>query len=178
MRPVTALCRIHDCVSDAGYIVSMLGLGSMTAIYCYEVLTRYFLGVATDWANDTFSNLLCVTIFSMLPHVTRIGQHVSITIVTEIAPSLRPPLHVFSYFLGFVMCLFAAWMSYEENVRQIVQQVVMEQNHPIPKWWMSVWITFGFVGAALYFLRGIVARDSLKPVSWITPWAKNTDEAA
>ena len=44
-------------------MIGTVGLGSMAVIYCYEVLTRYFLGVATDWANDTFSNVLCVTIF-------------------------------------------------------------------------------------------------------------------
>ena len=71
MRPVLTLCRLHDLLSDAGYVIGTLGLGSMAAIYCWEVLTRYFLGVATDWANDTFSNLLCVTVFSMVPHATR-----------------------------------------------------------------------------------------------------------
>ena len=171
MRPIKALCRLHDVLSDAGYVISAAGLGIMTAVYCYEVLTRYFLGLATDWANDTFSNVLCVTIFAMVPHATRLAQHISITLVIEIAPGSRPALKAFSCILGFAMCAFAAWMSYEENVRQVVQQVVTEQNHPIPKWWMSVWITFGFLGAAFYFLRALFDNDATRPKSWITPSA-------
>ena len=59
------LCRCHDALTDAGYVVGTLGLFSLVAIYCYEVLTRYFLDLASDWANDTFSNVLCVTIFAI-----------------------------------------------------------------------------------------------------------------
>ena len=176
-RPVAALCRLHDALSDAGYVVGTVALGAMTAIYCYEVLTRYFLDLATDWANDTFANVLCIAIFSMVPHATRRAQHVSITLVIEIAPRLRPALKAFSCVFGFVMCAFAAWMSYEENLRQIVQEVVTEQNHPIPKWWMSVWITFGFLGAAFYFLRALFDREWVRPVSWITPGARRADGA-
>lgn len=164
-----SLCRLQDAVSDAGYVVGMAGLGSMAVIYCYEVLTRYFLGVATDWANDMFSNLLCITIFAMVPHATRKGQHISISLLVEMVPRLRGPLNAYTGLLGFVVCLFAAWMSLEENIRQIALEIVTEQNRPIPKVWMSSFITFGFAGAALYFLRSLSTSEAVRPVSWITP---------
>lgn len=167
------LCRLHDGASDAGYAVGTIGLAALAVIYCYEVLTRYFLGVATDWANDMFSNILCVTIFAMVPHATRRGQHIAISLLAEIKPSLGPGLRGFASFVGFIVCLLAAWMSYQENVRQIVEQIVTPQNHPIPQWWMSVWITFGFAGASFYFLRQLIdefrPNEIVKPVSWITP---------
>ncbi len=169
MRPVVLLCRLHDGLSDLGYIVGALGLASMAAIYCYEVLTRYFLNLATDWANDTFSNVLCVTLFAMVPHATRRGQHIAITLLPEIWPRLAPALRLFTAVLGTVMCLFAGWMSLEENIRQITMEIVTPQNYPVPQWWMSVFITYGFAGAALYFLRGLFPHPALAPVSWITP---------
>lgn len=163
------ICRFHDAIADAGYLVGVLGLASMVVIYCYEVVTRYFLNVATDWANDAFSNILCVTIFSMVPHATRRGLHISISLLVEMVPRLERALQVFTGLLGFVVCLFAAWMSFEENLRQIAMQIVTEQNYAVPKIWMSSFITFGFVGAALYFLRSLFRLEAVRPVSWITP---------
>ena len=169
MRPFVMLCRIHDGLSDFGYIVGALGLASMAAIYCYEVLTRYFLNMATDWANDTFANVLCVTIFAMVPHATRRAQHISITLLSEIVPKTGPALAVFTAVVGTGMCLLAGWMSLEENIRQISMEIVTPDNHPIPQWWMTVFITFGFVGAAFYFFRSLFANEAIRPMSWITP---------
>jgi TRAP-type C4-dicarboxylate transport system permease small subunit len=141
-------------------------------MYCYEVLTRYFLGIATDWANDMFSNVLCVTIFSMVPHATRKGQHISISLVTEMVPRLQRPLHIFTGLFGVAVCILAAWMSLEENIRQIAFEIVTEQNRPIPKVWMSSFITFGFTGAGLYFFRSLIPFEAVQPKSWITPGSK------
>jgi len=174
MLPLRWLCRLHDALADAGYVMGTLGLASMAALYCYEVLTRYFLGTATDWANDTFSNVLCVTIFSMVPHATRRGMHISINLITETVPRSEGPLRVFSGVVGFVVCLFAAWMSLEENMRQVALEIVTEQNRPVPKIWMSSFITFGFAGAAIYFLRSLFRADAVRPVSWITPGGAKT----
>ena len=140
----------------------------MAAMYCYEVLTRYFLDLATDWANDTFSNVLCVTIFAMVPHATRKGQHIAITLVAEMAPRTGPALRLLTALLGTGMCMFAGWMSLEENIRQITMEIVTPQNYPIPQWWMTVFITYGFVGASLYFFRSLFSHEAVKPVSWIT----------
>ena len=166
---VRGLCRLHDGLTDAGYVAGTLALFSMAAIYCYEVLTRYFLGLATDWANDTFSNLLVITVFAMVPHATRMGQHISISLLAELVPSWRSKLALFANSLGVAVCLFAAWMSLDENLRHIQMQLVTEQNHPLPKIWMSSWITYGFVGAALYFLRATIPAAAVRPISWITP---------
>lgn len=166
---VKGLCRIHDGISDVGYIVGSLGLASMAAMYCYEVLTRYFLGTATDWANDMFANVLLVTIFAMIPHASRMGQHISIGLLVEIMPSSRKPLKIFTGIFGVAVCLLAAWMSLEQNLHQIEIQQVTEQNRPIPKILMSSWLTFGFFFSSFYFLRAMFNSDAVKPVSWITP---------
>lgn len=167
MKPVAALCRFHDAIADLGYVVGSVGLATMASLYCYEVLTRYFLDVATDWANDTFSNVLCVTIFSVVPHATRRGAHISISLLIELYPRTAPTLRIFTGVFGFAMCCFAAWMGYSENVRQITMGIVTPDNHPIPQWWMTIWITFGFLGAAFYFLRGLFDHPAVAPVSWV-----------
>lgn len=167
MRVLRLVCRLHDALTDAGYIVGIVGLSAMVLIYCAEVITRYFLGTALTWANDAFSNVMLITLFAMVPHATRAGRHISINMLAELVPNLRRPLHYFTSVAGFVVCLFVAWMSLEENLRQIALQIVTEQNHPVPKIWMSSFITYGFVGAALYFLRSLFPLPRLHPVSWI-----------
>ena len=171
MPILRGFCRLHDALTDAGYAAGALALFSMAAIYCYEVITRYFLGLATDWANDTFSNLLVITIFALVPHATRTMQHISISLIWELVPSSREALRILTGVVGIAVCLFAAWMSLGENARHIEMQLVTEQNHPLPKIWMSAWISYGFIGAALYFLRGVIPGETVKPKSWITPKA-------
>lgn len=163
------LCRCHDALTDAGYVVGTLGLLSLVAIYCYEVLTRYFLDLASDWANDTFSNVLCVTIFAIVPHATRRGLHISVSLLPDTVPRLQRPLGLVTAIVGFLACLFVAWMSLEANIRQVVLQIVTEQNRPLPKIYMSGFITFGFFVAAFYFPRALFAHGALAPRSWVVP---------
>lgn len=169
MSGVRFLCRLHDGVSDAGYVVGTIALALMAAIYCYEVVTRYFLGIATSWGNDLFVNVMLISIFAMVPHATRMGQHISINLVMDTVPVLRAPLKLIIGVVGVGVCVFMSWMSFEENVRHVVLGIATEQNWPLPKIWMSAWITFGFGGAALYFLRAILPGEAFRPRSWLTP---------
>lgn len=164
MKPIRLLCRLHDALADAGYVISVVGLSAMVLIYCAEVVTRYFLNTALSWANDTFSNVMCVTLFAMVPHATRAGRHIAINLIPEQIPARRRPLHLFTAIAGFVVCLFAAWMSWEENLRQIALGILTAQNHPIPVVWMSAFITYGFASAALYFLRSLSTHPDIVPV--------------
>lgn len=172
MSILRVICRIHDAATDAGFVVGTFGLFMMVAIYTYEIVNRYFLGVATDWANDAFANILCVTIFALVPHVTRQGAHISISVLVEVVPRVKPVLRVFTGVLGFAVCALAAWMSLEANIRQVALDIVTEQNRPVPKIYMSAFITFGFFGAALYFLRSLLPDGVVRPVSWVWPQAK------
>ena len=168
-RVMRFACGVHDGLTDAGYIVGILALCTMVPIYCAEVVTRYFLDTTLSWANDAFSNVLCITLFSMVPHVTRMRRHISINLVSELLPCTERALHYFSAAAGFIVCLLLAWMSFGENLRQIELQIVTEQNYPVPKIWMSSFITYGFIGAAFYFLRGLSSSPNVKPVSWVAP---------
>jgi TRAP-type C4-dicarboxylate transport system permease small subunit len=169
MGVVRRLCRLHDGISDAGYVIGTVALAAMAAIYCYEVVTRYFLGIATSWGNDLFVNIMLISIFAMVPHATRKGQHIAITLLADTVPVLRSPLKITVGAVGVGVCFFMAWMSFSENLRHVALGIATEQNWPLPKILMSSWITFGFVGAAFYFLRAIVPGPDVRPVSWITP---------
>lgn len=148
----------HDWVTDLGYYMSAAALAMIVVAYTYEVVARYFFAAPTGWANDSVSYLLCVGVFLAVPRLAREGGHVAITIVLERAPKgTRRPLVIFGGLLSFVACAVAAWISADENLRQMVQGTETLATHPIPKWWVSVFITYGFAWAAPYFLRHLEA---------------------
>jgi C4-dicarboxylate transporter, DctQ subunit len=178
MKIVRYLCRIHDALTDAGYIIGVVGLSSMVLIYCAEVVTRYFLSSALSWANDTFSNVMCVSLFAMIPHATRAGRHIAINLVPELLPAARIPLAYLAAAAGFLVCAFVGWMSLEENIRQIDLGIVTEQNNPVPKIWISAFITYGFFGAALYFLRDLFHVPAMSMVATLPQPQSQTGPAS
>ncbi|MFV0244718.1 MAG: TRAP transporter small permease [Qingshengfaniella sp.] len=178
MKPISLIGRLHDGLTDAGFILSTLGLAAMVMIYCAEVVTRYFLGQPLDWANDTFSNLLCMTLFSMVPHATRSLAHIEINLIPEMLPAARRPLALLTNLAGCVVCAFIAWMSLSENLRQIAMGILTEQNHPVPVWWISVFITYGFASSALYFLRFLLPLAGLRSHSFLTSLEPSNDSSA
>ena len=176
MRLLRSAARLHDAITDLGFVLGSLALGGILAVYSYEVAARYFFSAPTKWATETVQNLLVFVIFLTVPHVTRLGAHIAVTILAEYVPALRAPLKYFTIIAGVGMCLFAAWISFGENVRQIQLSIVTEANFPIPKWWMSIAITYGFIGAALYFLRLADWTGTMKPKSWVAPPIETTAE--
>ncbi len=148
------LCRLHDRLTGLGFELSKLCLGVILFAYCYEVAARYFFGAPTWWANEAVSYSLCIGAFLMLPHVTREKGHVAVTVILETLPPRHArPLYWFIYLAGFLVCAAATWISFDENVRQVVKDVHLMKVRPVPKIWISAWITYGFGSSALYFLR-------------------------
>lgn len=148
------LGRLHDGITDVGFHLSKLCLAIIVFSYCYEVVARYFFAAPTWWADEAVSYALCIGVFLMMPHVTRRGGHVAVTLVLE----TMPPRHArtltwFIYLLGFLTCAAATWISLDENIRQVVKDVQLMRVKPLPKYWISSWITYGFLGSTLYFLR-------------------------
>lgn len=155
LRPVLArLARAHDVVTDIGGHIGKLCLCGIVFAYCYEVIARYFFGAPTWWANELVSYALCIGCFSLMPEVTRAGGHVAVTVIVEHMPSTQTAL--LSRLLNlcaFVTCGAATWISLDENIRQVLQDVHLMKVYPLPQIYISVWITYGFASSAIYFLR-------------------------
>ena len=151
---LNGLARVHDGLTDVSFQFSKLCLGIIVFAYCFEVAARYLFNAPTWWADEAVSYSLCIGCFTMMPHVTREKGHVAVTLIVDMLPPARArPIYWFIYLLGFLACAFAAWISLDENIRQIVKDVYLMKVKPVPKYWISVWITYGFASSALYFLR-------------------------
>jgi len=77
-------------------------------------------------------------------------------VVAAAGPGVAFAVNAASY--AFVICAIGTWISLDENIRQYVQEVFLMRVHPIPKWWISSFITFGFAMSALHFLRKLDPR--------------------
>ena len=167
MSTVRKLCAAHDITTDIGLISAAISLGLMFAVFCIEVGSRYFLGIALSWSNDMFSNFMIVSIFAIVPHVARVKMHISLTLLEEMYPRFKRPLGYFTNVSGFLICVFLTYICFNENLRQVALGVMTQQNHPLPMVWFTVFLTFGFASSALYFLRSMFDRPATAVRSWV-----------
>ncbi|MEX2127626.1 MAG: TRAP transporter small permease subunit [Xanthobacteraceae bacterium] len=151
------LLRAHDAVTTFAFELSKLCLVVIVFSFSYEVVARYFFAAPVWWANEVVSYALCVGVFLAMPEVTRRHGHVAVTVIPELLPPrYRNILLSCIQFVGFLACAAVAWMSLNQNISQYVREaLIIAAVRPIPKVYISAWITFGFLSSALYFLRNL-----------------------
>lgn len=154
-----SLAKFHDWLTDAGLWLGAGLLGVIFVVYCWEVLVRYVFASPTTWGLEAIQYSQCIGIFVTIPYLAKTGGHVAVTIVVDrTSREFGERLSWFIYFVGFVMCAILTWMGLDENVRQIVQEVKIMAVHSIPKWWISVFLTYGFGMSAIHYLRKLNFR--------------------
>jgi C4-dicarboxylate transporter DctQ subunit len=159
---LASLLRAHDAVTTFGFECSKLCLVVIVFSFSYEVIARYFFAAPVWWANEVVSYALCIGVFLAMPEVTRRNGHVAVTVIPEMMPArYRMILLACIQIVGFLACIAVAWMSLNQNISQYVRDaLIIAAVRPIPKVYISAWITFGFFSSALYFLRNLELRES------------------
>ena len=165
MRELYFVRRLANALTTLGAIIASGALGVIVVAYCYEVVSRYFFNHPTIWASDLVAFLLFISIFLMIPEVTRSGGHVSVTLLEDrLSARARARLQTALALLSAIACFAAAWISGCENVRQFVHEVTTVSIYPIPKWILSCAVTYGFVLSGTHFLLTFLSpapiRDS------------------
>jgi TRAP-type C4-dicarboxylate transport system permease small subunit len=150
----TALGRAHDALTAVGFLAAKLCLVVIVVSYTYEIVARYFFLAPTSWSNEAVSYALCIGTFLAMPELTRRRGHIAISFVIEsLSERAARALAIAIAVVSGLVCLFVAGLSFEENIRQVVHEVMLVRVDPIPKVWISSWITFGFLSSGLHFLR-------------------------
>jgi C4-dicarboxylate transporter, DctQ subunit len=151
------LLRAHDAVTTFGFELSKVCLVVIVFSFSYEVVARYFFASPVWWANEVVSYALCIGVFLAMPEVTRRNGHVAVTVLLDALPRhYRAVLLGCIQFIGFLACLAVAWMSLNQNISQFQREtMIIAAIQPIPKVYISAWITFGFFSSALYLLRNM-----------------------
>jgi C4-dicarboxylate transporter, DctQ subunit len=157
MRP---LLRLHGLVTDLGYLAAALGLASMGALYCMEVVFRYFLNAPTRWSLELITYLMLIVTFLAVPHAVRGGMHIAVTLLADLYPKHARRILSAMNGIGAILCGFIAYISLLENIAQYQGSIETIGNIPIPKWWLSIFITYGFFNSALWYLRLLFHRSA------------------
>ena len=156
--------RIHDLITDAGRALAILCICLICLSFVYEVTARYLFNAPTSWANAFVAYFLCASIFLVVPELTRRNAHVVITILREALPTLgQRRLDLVLRVIAGGMCLFAAWFCAAETLKQFERGVETISAWPVPKWWVSMFVPYGFLGAGIYFLRQTMGEAPAAP---------------
>lgn len=154
MIALRGLGAIQDWLSRAGFILAACILAFISVAYCYEVISRYFFNAPTIWASPLVSYSLCLTIFLTLPDLARRSLHISIDLHEAWAsPAAIERLLRLTRLVAGVTCLAAAWITVEQAWSEYAVGVWTNTYLPIPKWWLFVFIPYGFLSGGIYFLR-------------------------
>lgn len=155
MRNVLARLEwAHDRLTSISFILAQFCLFVIVFSYSYETISRYFFSAPTWWSNEVVAYALCIGTFLALPHITRERGHIAITFLIELLPPRGSKLaNMMLAIFSSVVCLFVAWICLNANISHFTKWEMMVRVRPIPKLWLSMWLTYGFFSAGLHFLR-------------------------
>jgi len=147
--------RWHNILTNSLFIIGVSAISFITAIYCFEIVARYFFRSPTGWANDAASFLFSVGIFMCLPRVTQDRGHVAVTLIFHVvSDGIAKRIAATVAFSSALICLVAAVITGHETVRQVTLGILTNSSIGIPKWWITIWMPYAFFSSGLYFLRG------------------------
>src|SRR4029450_9794728 len=141
------LVKAHDALTFWSFVAATVLLGIIFLTYCLEVVLRYLLNSPTSWSGELISYAQCASVFLVMPLLTKVGGHVAATVSW------------FLYFISAVVCLMVAWFGLDENLRQYIDNVRLMRVHAVPQWWVSSFITYGFLMSAIHYLRQLDFRN-------------------
>ncbi|MCT4685600.1 MAG: TRAP transporter small permease [Roseicyclus sp.] len=148
----------HDVISHTGFVLGAGAIGLIVVIYAYEVTMRYFFVAPTMWASDFVSFLLLFSVFLVMPWLTREGGHVAVTLLPDMLPERLGALVLrLGWVAGAAACLWAAWISLQENIVLFERGTATLTVVRFPKWTLTAVITYGLLNSGLYFARLAVA---------------------
>lgn len=148
------LVRILDLVTRLSLYLSGAALFLILGTYVFEVVMRYFFNTPSSWGNDVIQLFFAAMVMLAIPGVTRLRGHIVISFFLEkIKPNSRQNLERGIAFFGGIMCFLTAYICFQESLRQYQQSIETLWNTPIPKWWISGFVPYGFMLSGLQMLR-------------------------
>jgi TRAP-type C4-dicarboxylate transport system permease small subunit len=157
LRP---LLWIHDWITRIGFYAASLGLMAMCGLYCMEVVLRYFLNAPTTWSTDVITFILLFSTFAAIPYAVKQAMHVSVTIIIDMWPASAPYVGAFINIFGIVLCGFVGYIAYGTSVQQYVGNIETSGSLMVDKWFLTAFISYGFINSALWHIRLLLTGQS------------------
>jgi len=153
--------RLLDSITRLSLYLSGIALFLLLFSYIFEVVMRYFFDMPTTWSYDLGKAFLCTSVMLALPDITRNRGNITIDVLLEqLPPTILEKVKQLITLVCFGICLATAWICFDETLRQYTANIETFWNNPVPKWWISSLIPFGFLLSGLQFFRlSIVAKN-------------------
>ncbi len=144
----------HDRITRLGFSLGAITLCGIVLCFWIEVVARYFFNSPTFWSSSMVSYLFCISVSLAIPELARTHGHIAITVLPDtLSVENQARYQRVIALLSAGVCLLATWIFIQENIRQITGNTTTALGLDIPKYWISIFITYGFGNTALHFLR-------------------------
>ena len=129
----------------------------ITVAICWEILSRWILGVGNLWLVEISEYMLLYVTFLGAAWVLGNDRHVAIDLVlNQLSAANQRRLQVFLSSLGAICCLVIAWFGVVMTIDQF-QAGIRETTLLAPEsFWITSVIPFGFLLLGVQFLRRVV----------------------
>jgi len=152
--------RLIDGVSRTTGILSALALLVMTAVVCYEVISRYVFNEPTYWGSDIATYILVGMTFLGLAEAQRLDDHVRVELLlSRMVPQRRRHWEIFANWLGLLFVLFAGWQMASFNVQEYLNDTRDWGLLATPQWIPELAVSLGYL-AFVWAILGDLMRAS------------------
>jgi TRAP-type C4-dicarboxylate transport system permease small subunit len=104
-----ALARINSVMAALG----MCALVAASLVLTHSVVTRYWLGYATDWQDTVAVFCIIGAVFLSSAHVQSVGGHIAIEALAEVLPPWIDRIRrLIVLWCSFAFCGFFTWKSW------------------------------------------------------------------
>ena len=143
-----------DRLTKLSWYLSGAALSFVLVSYIYEIVARYLFNAPTSWSSDANEFFLAATVMLALPEVTRLRGHIVIGFFLEkLGAGSRKRVECINFAVCGAVCSLVAWVCLQETCRQYASGIETMWYEPIPKWWLSSLLPYGFGLTALQMLK-------------------------
>jgi tripartite ATP-independent transporter DctM subunit len=166
--------RAIDRLSQAAGFVAALLLTILTAIVCFEVVSRYVFNAPTTWVTEIGTYLFVAIVFLGLAAAQRANAHIQVEILVDrLDARKRAFVELIGLWLGLIFVTVTAWHTARFTWLEFVNDARDWGLLSTPQWLPQVPMTIGFVLFAAALLRDIYyLRPPETPAAqWVLPAA-------
>lgn len=170
-----------DTISDTAGVLSAFALLGMTAIVCYEVISRSVFNEPTTWVTEISTYVFVAIVYLGLAPAQKANRHIQVEVlVGQLGPEWRTRLELVGLWTGLVFVAIAIWQMARFTFLEYVHDTRDWGLLATPQWIPQLPVTLGFIFLALALMRDIhrLSAPSAGVREWIPVLAIGAAAAA
>ena len=156
IAPNHAIVRGIDGLIRLAEGVAVLVLLGMTAIVCYEVISRFVFNAPTTWVTEISTYMFVALVFLGLSVAQRAGAHIQVEIlVTHLSATRRNQLEIIGLWVGLVFVAVTGWQMTRFNISEWIYDTRDWGLLATPQWIPELPVTLGYMLFTAAVLRDL-----------------------